>query len=907
MSGMILTALEVEQFRRFSTRHRLDGLGPGLNVLAAPNESGKSTMLAALRGLFTVRHGSKAQMVKDFAPYDGGSPLVSAEFSLDGASLRMEKRFLGRSYARLLEGGRTLEGDDAENRLQALIEPDVSKRGEAGVMLGALWVAQGESFSQPTLSDANKLTLRDYLGADLGDAVGGADAARVLKRIAVDLGELLDGRGKPKGRFLAAIDGEAVAEARLVELNAKRATLAEDIATLEQTRRELVVASDAGRREAERAELAAAQAAKEELGRFDRRRAETALAAGEAERLTLGLREERKRRADRRARLMSLTRDSERAREATEAATLRRGRADAELARKRTALIEAEKVVALTTARVKVADRGVERLRVLGERAMALRQLARLEDALRRQEAARGALEAIRVDDAAQRRAETAERARAAAAAALMAQATGLEIALEAGALDRVTLNGAPMGSGRHDLLEPAELRIEGVGVFRILPAAREMTAGMEALRRAEAELSAALGAVDCRDMHQLHAEAERRRQAQATLASARATLDAVLSDGGGKGKANAEGTLSALRQRIAVCDAELERLHAQSANAVADASNIGREPDAPEIQAARLALDDAQQAHLRAEQAVAAARNDMLEPDGAQRLAESVLAETQTELRLILEQCERLRVEEEAAQAQEPDEALATRLDVAERALDQAERAAARVEQERPESNEAQLDARIHRLNVQIEGGRERLSQLQQECAAGEARVQAAEGLGLDEGIAATEREVSRCRGAKEACEREVAILTLLRRTLQEVEQETVERYLAPLTGAIQPSLDMLFPRSRVQVNTKFELTGVSRWREDEPLEFLSDGTREQIAVLVRLGLAELLRARGRPAALVLDDALVFSDAGRLSTMFDILAEASERMQIIVMTCRAEAFAALPGRRLRLQAVSGG
>ena len=53
------------------------------------------------------------------------------------------------------------------------------------------------------------------------------------------------------------------------------------------------------------------------------------------------------------------------------------------------------------------------------------------------------------------------------------------------------------------------------------------------------------------------------------------------------------------------------------------------------------------------------------------------------------------------------------------------------------------------------------------------------------------------------------------------------------------------------------------------------------------RLAFADMLLDSGRPAMVILDDALAYSDGDRLERMFDVLAEASTRMQILVLTCR--------------------
>ena len=77
---------------------------------------------------------------------------------------------------------------------------------------------------------------------------------------------------------------------------------------------------------------------------------------------------------------------------------------------------------------------------------------------------------------------------------------------------------------------------------------------------------------------------------------------------------------------------------------------------------------------------------------------------------------------------------------------------------------------------------------------------------------------------------------------------------------------------------------------------------------MLTRLAFAELLADQGRPAVVVLDDALVFSDDRRIEQMFDILVRAAAKLQIILLTCRERVFADLPAQRLCLeQAVAVG
>ncbi len=63
-----------------------------------------------------------------------------------------------------------------------------------------------------------------------------------------------------------------------------------------------------------------------------------------------------------------------------------------------------------------------------------------------------------------------------------------------------------------------------------------------------------------------------------------------------------------------------------------------------------------------------------------------------------------------------------------------------------------------------------------------------------------------------------------------------------------------------------------ISRGATQERFELLSDGTKEQIAVLTRLAMGSLLAERGQAVPIILDDALVYSDDERIERMFDAL-----------------------------------
>ena len=174
-------------------------------------------------------------------------------------------------------------------------------------------------------------------------------------------------------------------------------------------------------------------------------------------------------------------------------------------------------------------------------------------------------------------------------------------------------------------------------------------------------------------------------------------------------------------------------------------------------------------------------------------------------------------------------------------------------------------------------------------------------EGEGLDESIATAERRHEDLGLEHAALAREAALLTLLRDTLLGAEKEARARYRAPVMRRMTPYLQGLFPDVEVTLDDDLRVTSLTRRAQSELLAVLSDGTREQIAVLLRLAYADLLRERGKPAMLILDDALAYSDPDRRELMFDLLTKAADSMQILILTCRADAISRLGGNRVTL------
>jgi hypothetical protein len=197
----------------------------------------------------------------------------------------------------------------------------------------------------------------------------------------------------------------------------------------------------------------------------------------------------------------------------------------------------------------------------------------------------------------------------------------------------------------------------------------------------------------------------------------------------------------------------------------------------------------------------------------------------------------------------------------------------------------------RLLAQRIEVENEHARTERRQRDIERESSRL---EGLIESEAEAATGPELDRLRAETARARREVhrfeaeiAGLTLLARTLGEVAEEATSAYLQPVLRRLVPHLAELLDAEAMAVTGDLGVSGIVRGNRAEAGDRLSTGTREQIAVLVRLAFADILAAAGRPVPFVLDDALVYSDDNRLARMLRILRNASRNHQVILLSCR--------------------
>ena len=232
---MILHSIRLTYVGRFRSTVQLGPFAPGLNILSAPNESGKSTSLhAAARALFD-RHNTKSEELKALQPAGTDlAPSIAVDFETRAGRFLIEKTFLNSPRSKLSQwqsGAWQLiaDADLADNRVNALLQSTLPGRGatkpEHWGFLGFLWARQGEPAVWPGFDD------KEDVGQRIRARLARVEIDPVIEQLRARLSATADsiytsvGRPKTGGPLAIADDELAKVEAQLAELYKTRATL----------------------------------------------------------------------------------------------------------------------------------------------------------------------------------------------------------------------------------------------------------------------------------------------------------------------------------------------------------------------------------------------------------------------------------------------------------------------------------------------------------------------------------------------------------------------------------------------------------------------------------------------------------------------------------------------------------
>jgi DNA repair exonuclease SbcCD ATPase subunit len=865
---MKLQRLRIENFKLFRAPLEIGGFTDGLNLFAAPNESGKSTIAEAIRAAFFERHRSSA--VEHLRPWGESSatPTVELDFELDGKPVRLTKAFLGKKRCELVIDDKAMDGAVAEDHLAALLGFRFPGKGastpEHMGIPGLLWIRQGTSHDIAGAVGHASDHLRNALGESLGELASSQGDA-VLKAVEGERNELLTpASGAPRGAFAEAIKLRADLEAELARLHADIEAYRSGVDRLAGLRRDHQRDDAARPWVALREQLAAAQQRLDEgRGLAERKTAQDA-----------ALRQAAAQVASWRTQLQAMEREE---------ATVRQREKNLQAAReslekalgelqawepRHAAAVRADADARNTLRLARLAASRVAQDKAVENLAEQLASLVQNHEKARGEQEKVGRLQAdaqaLAVPDGELKRLQRTAEALRSVQARLEAVSTALSFDLQPGA--RVRVAGAEVsGAARQTVIARTEIDIEGVGRITVLPGGTDLESlGIER-DRARDELAAQLQALRADNV----AAVEERVRLHALRKGEAGAAEAVLSALAPRGLGALAADVAQREVRLAEAKAVLQSMPATPGAPALTAAQAESEEGAARaaLEAASSALNDAKvragnaRAQVKAaEDELAAVQATLADPLRAGRKREAGEALTDA---LAQQSAVELKVAELARQLQ------TVNLPVLAQDVERLERSARQAE-----ASHGQRAHEITRLEVELE---------------------TKGALGQEEAASEKQRELEHAARRCAELERRSKALDHLLKLLREKRSALARRLRAPLQKHLDHYLQILFPGAQIEVGDDLSPGRITRHggrgAQSGAFEELSVGAREQMGVVARLAYADLLKEAHKPTLLILDDALVHTDQERLGQMKRVLYDAATRHQILIFSCHPDAW----------------
>ncbi|WJY67802.1 ATP-binding protein [Corynebacterium auris] len=846
----------------------------GVILIEGENEAGKSTLLDALDAVLNRRHTSKKKNTKELEPVgrDVG-PEITLTATVGPYTFTAHKRFLKRAFSELrITAPRSEQytGREADDKLEAILSEHLDRD-----LATTLFLRQGAL--DPGIAAAGIPSVTRALDAGSDSAAAGTEDTVLMGRIAEEYERYYTQQGKKKASYK---DLETAVETARADLEAKRAAVAQLAGAVDEVER---LTADIGeidtelpealgeRAQREEEEAAAKQvAAKADEAREKRQRAEVDL-----ERAAADLQARR----DAAQRL-----DTEREEAAKLGEQLGPAAAKAEEEESTIARLTEDRDAA--RARLAEAREHAKKARRISELARQRRRLTELEDLEEKLDAVDQELARLLqttperpVSDEDVRGIEKAASEVALQRRLVDATSAKLDIAVRAGTSLRVDGRDISLEAGATEEIRLAEGTTVEVGdvtaVYRAGAGAGGSTAALEEAERALAE---ALAEIGCADVD----EARLARDEHARLAAA-------------VGAARDRRTQLTQGRDGEELRAELARLREALGEAAGEEGSVDPASEADAEEAARRAEEAADAAAEQADRTAAA-----LTPwEGRKAGGEATVLRTKKELKEA--EITRLTAELDAAEDKTPLRAL-------EKAHQEAtERVAALVAEEEELVREVanvnpELAAELH------SGAQARVDNLKQRRAAAQQRV-AELSSHIDVATGAAE-QADRARATLEAAEqtlertrRRADAVKLLWETMRAHRDAARARYAQPFAQALNRYASVVFgPGVEFTLGEDLGIEARTVGDTTIPLDQLSGGAKEQVALMTRFAVADLAGQSDSgsvPVPVVVDDALGATDPRRLKLMNTLFGMVANDAQVFVLTCFPGRFdRVVPARR---------
>ncbi|MHB1267298.1 MAG: AAA family ATPase [Acidithiobacillus ferriphilus] len=862
---MQLSRLRISAVRQFREPLEITDFQAGLNIFAGPNESGKSTIVRAIRAAFLERHRSST--VDDLRPWDDSTaaPSIELDFTIGTNRYRLRKSFLHKKSCDLEIAGQKLESNEAEDRLATELGFQLALRGASKPELwgipGLLWIEQGNG--QEISEAVGHAT--DYLRGALQDSLGEMASSMgdsVLKHIVSERAKLLTITGKPTGVLAQAIQERDSTQSRLDTLQASITQYRQQVDHLGGLREQLVLTEQDRPWKSYRAKLQEAETQYAQVQQLEQQHQQERRNLMSHERQVELLSRE----------INGFTEQEDRLKERAAAMQKAQEQCDSVNARL-TPLLQQQEAADLVyqeaLEHTRQARQQAQRFHLEKDIQHKQQQLQTLSKSLLAAEGVTAKITDLQQHSKASVMSsddlKTLQKQDKKLQELLVRQqsiATRLRFTLEPDAT--IHLDGEILsGKGERLLTHPATLELPQIGSLHIQPGGGDLVTlqrEYQTLNDTQCSLLQKLGTSSLDSAEALYLQQQRYQQdiknAEDLLAiHAPEGINVLLSQ-----KQTVEMDIAHTTDQLAAMPIGAESLILDPALAEEQ-----QEGALQHLQRITRDLNQSQEARIKAQAEYTAAEREF-------RTLQEAVQDPQYAQRRKASQQELLqKIAERDAFTQRVQD-LQMRITAAQPDI---------------------LQQDIERWRRSAENAEKQFQQLRDQILQLETRLESAGAEGLEEQCAETTAQLEQLTRRHGELYRRAQALELLQKLLQEQRQALIQRLQAPLQKHLQHYLRIWYPQARLSLDDALQPGALTRpglaGQEENPFDALSFGAREQIGVISRLAYADLLREAGRPTLLILDDVLVHSDAQRLREMKRILFDAAQRHQILLFTCHPE------------------
>ena len=154
----------------------------------------------------------------------------------------------------------------------------------------------------------------------------------------------------------------------------------------------------------------------------------------------------------------------------------------------------------------------------------------------------------------------------------------------------------------------------------------------------------------------------------------------------------------------------------------------------------------------------------------------------------------------------------------------------------------------------------------------------------------------VEMARAVYESVDKRAQAARYLRELLLKHRDAARQRYAAPFVAALSQLARTVYGGDiTFELDDGLRVTTRTQDNETVSLASLSGGAREQLAILTRFAIAQLVGPESVPV--IVDDALGSTDAHRLQLMDTLFSHVGRDNQVLVFTCMPERYSRVPGR----------